>query len=413
MSTAAYGDQDIPEYPMPRTDPLDLPPGLSELRNGPPLTRVRLRDGNVAWLVTGWREAREVLSDNRFSADLRTPGYPQLRPSSRHWRAGFGTNSKTSGPTLLRMDPPRHDELRRMLAGYFTHRRITAMRAMVQGMAGACLDDMERRGAPADIVADLCIPLPSMVICELLGVSVADRPHFESLTASILAASTSQRDAIRALRSLVAYIDRLVTEKEQEPGDDILGMLVRDYASQGLISHADLVSTAGLLLAAGHETTANMLGLSLVALLEERRDWDALREAPAKIPGAVEEFLRYHTIAHSGIPRVAMEDVRVADQLVKAGVPVLISVAAANRDPAVFLNPDALRVDREEAGRHLSFGFGIHQCLGQSLARLELEVALASVLRRFPAMRMAGKLGDVAFGHDRIIYGVEQLMVTW
>jgi cytochrome P450 len=409
--SAAQESPIVPEYPMPRTDPLDLPPGLAQLKAAGPVARVRLWDGSEAWLVTGWQEARAVLADNRFSADLRQPGFPHVRPGFRGRRTSVSTDSG-AGATLLRMDPPEHDRLRQMLTGYFTVRRTATMRPMIQQMADDCLDNLQARGAPADIIDALAVPLPSMAICDLLGVPVGDRPLFEELTATVLSAGATQRQVISALRRLVDYLDGLVTSAEQDPGDDILGMLVRDYASQGLLGHDDLVGTARLLLTAGHETTASMLGLCLVALLAHRELWQRMSASPQLIPGAVEELLRFHTIAQTGLSRVATEDVSVAGHLIRAGEGVIVSLAAGNRDSAAFDEPDALDLCRK-ARHHLSFGFGVHQCLGQALARLELEIALASTMRRFPALRLAGALEDVEFGYDRMLFGVERLMVTW
>jgi cytochrome P450 len=398
-----------PVYPMPRTDPLDVPPGLAELAARGPLSRVTLWDGSSTWLVTGWQEARAVLADNRFSADVRRPGYPHVRPGFRGTRVASAATRGVGGATLLRMDPPAHDTLRRMLTRFFTVRRAAAMRPMLEDRTDACLDDLHARGAPADIIGALATPLPSLVLCELLGIPVTDRPYFEELSAALVAFDASQRQVIGVLRRLAEYLDGLVTAMEQDPGEDILGVLIRDYASQGLLSRADLLGTARVLLTAGHETSASMLGLSLATLLQNRPAWRSLRAAPETIPAAVEELLRFHTIAHTGISRVATADVQVASELIRAGDGVIVSVEAANRDPAAFARPDALRLDRG-ARQHLSFGFGIHQCLGQALARLELEVALVRTMRRFPDLRLAGQ---VAYGHDRMIYGVHRLEVTW
>jgi cytochrome P450 len=374
------------------------------------MSRVRLWDGNEVWLVTGLEAARAVLADNRFSADLRRPGFPRLRPGFRGApSASFATERGFGGATLLRLDPPEHDVLRRRLAGFFTSRKVEAMRRMVEGTVDACLDDLESRGAPADIVHALATPLPSTVICELLGVPVADRPLFEQLSAKMLAVHATQREMIHALRGLTEYLDDLVRAKEREPGDDLIGRLIRDPGTP--LGHGDLVGTARLLLTAGHETTASALGLFLVALLADRSLWETLSAGPERIPPAVEELLRFHTVGPLGLGRIATADVTVGGEVVRAGEGLIVSLAAANRDPSAFPDAEVLRLDRG-ARHHLTFGFGIHQCLGHGLARLELETALFRLTRRFPTLRLAGSLADIEFG-DRMIYGVERLWVAW
>jgi cytochrome P450 len=402
-----------PAYTMARGGPLELPGQLAEFLRTGPLGRVRLWDGSEVWLVTGWEAARAVLGDRRFSSDLRRPGFPRPRPAFRgDRRTSFAAARGFGGATLLRMDPPHHDVLRRALTGFFTARKVAGMRPLVEGIVGACLDDLEARGAPADIVHVLATPLPSLVICELLGVPVTDRAWFEEQSATMVAADATQRELIHALRVLTEYLDDLVTAKEREPGDDLLGRLIRGPGAGGSLGHGDLVGTARLLLTAGHETTASMLGLGVTALLADRSRWEALLAEPELVPRAVEELLRYHTIGQIGVSRVATADVTVAGRLVRAGEGVIVSIAAANRDPGAFADPDVLWLGRG-ARHHLAFGFGAHQCLGQGLARLELEVALAGLGRRFPGLRLAGAFEDVEFGHERMIYGVERLWVTW
>ena len=400
-----------PSFPMPRVDPLDIPPQLTALAARGPVNRVRLWDGSPAWIVTEWQWARSVLADNRFSADVSRPGYPHVRPGFRGTRVASAVGG-AGGATLLRMDPPAHDVLRRMLTGFFTVRRAAAMRPMVESHTDACLDAVAAAGPPTDLIAALAVPLPSLVLCEVLGVPVADRAHFEELSAALVAANATQRQLINTLRGLVDYLEKLVTAMEADPGEDVLSLLIRDQVNSGRLSHADLLGTARVLLTAGHETSASMLGLSLATLLHNRTAWESLRSAPETVPDAVEELLRFHTIVQTGLCRVATEDVAVGEQVIRAGEGVIVSIEAANRDPEVFKHADALRLDRADR-RHLSFGFGVHQCLGQALARLELEVAIVRTQRRFPDLRVADGDRRLEFAHDRIIHGVERLEVMW
>jgi len=400
-----------PRYPMERTDPLDAAPGLLDLASRGPVNRVRLWDGQEVWLITGWRSARSVLADSRFSADVRRSGFPHVRPGFRGARIA-GQAAGAGGATLLRMDPPEHDVLRRMLAGFFSTQRVAAMRPAVESIADGCLDAIAAAGPPAELIAGLALPLPSLVLCEILGIPAADRPRFEKLSAALVAVHASQRQIIQTLRGLVDYLDELVTAEERDPGTGILGSLVRNEVAEGRLSRADLLGTARLLLTAGHETSASMLGLSLATLLRDRAAWDSLRAAPEAVPAAVEELLRLHTIIHTGLCRVAVADVAVGDQVIRAGEGIIVSLEGANRDPEVFADPGKLDLGRGSA-RHLAFGFGIHQCIGHALARLELEVGITHTMRRFPQMRLAAGDSAEVFNHDRLIYGMERLEATW
>ncbi|NUR58798.1 MAG: cytochrome P450 [Catenulispora sp.] len=401
----------LPAYPMQRSDPYGIPRQLAELAARGPVDRVRLWDDSTAWIVTGWREARAVLADNRFSADVGRPGYPHLRPGFRGSRLAAAAGG-AGGATMLRMDPPAHDELRRLLTGFFTVRRIATLRPMVEERAAACLDAVQAAGPPCDLISTLAVPLPSLVLCELLGVPVADRPHFEELSVALIDSAATQRQLIGTLRGLSDYLEELVTGKEKNPETDLLSVLVQGPVRDGRMSRADLLGTARLLLTAGHETSASMLSLTLATLLRDRTAWDFLGSAPEAIPAAVEELLRFHTIASAGLSRVATADVTVADQIIRAGEGVIVSVEAANRDPAAFEDPDRLRLDRG-ARHHLSFGYGVHQCLGQALARVELQVAIERTIRRFPTLRVAEGEGRIEFAHDRMIHGVHRLEVAW
>jgi cytochrome P450 len=251
----------LPAYPMERSDPYDIPPQLAELAARGPVERVRLWDDSTAWIVTGWREARAVLADNRFSADVSRPGYPHLRPGFRGSRLAAAA-AGAGGATMLRMDPPAHDELRRLLTGFFTVRRIAALRPMVEERADACLDAVQAAGPPCDLIPALAVPLPSLVLCELLGVPVADRPHFEELSVALIDAAATQRQLISTLRGLSEYLEQLVAAKEQNPETDLISTLVHGPVRDGRLSRADLLGTARLLLTAGHETSASMLSLT-------------------------------------------------------------------------------------------------------------------------------------------------------
>jgi cytochrome P450 len=258
----------------------------------------------------------------------------------------------------------------------------------------------------------LSLPVPSLVICELLGVPYRDHAFFQSRTGRFIRRTTSQEERTAAVDELRSYLDELVTEKEQEPGDDLLGRQIRKQREKGATDHEALVSLAFLLLVAGHETTANMISLGTLALLENPRSLAAIRQDPGRTPGAVEELLRYFTIVEFATSRVAVEDVELGGVLIRAGEGVVGLGNAANHDPAVFEHPDELDVERG-ARHHVAFGYGPHQCLGQNLARAELQIVFDTLLRRIPSLALAVPVDELPFKDDANIHGLYQLPVTW
>lgn len=408
------------DYPILRENPYIVPGVFGRLREEQPMSRIRMPNGDVAWLATRHADARTVLADPRFSADSTRAGFPRFRKGFPRLTAGTDKNIVSNHElTFMRMDPPEHTRIRRMLTREFTVRRAEQMRPRLQEMVDGFVDAMLTAGPPtdekpADLVTGLAVPLPSLVICEILGVPYEDRDFFQEHSAIIMSGSTTQRQSLGSLKAMVKYFEDLATAKESlaEPSDDLFGRLIEEYVRPGELSHAELVTTTRLLFIAGHETTANMLGLCFVTLLTQRDQLELLREQPELIPGAVEELLRYFTIVEAGLPRVAVQDVMVGDQLVRAGEGVVASVVSGNRDAAKFDDADVLDVTKSPHG-HLSFGFGPHQCLGQALARLELRTAIETVLRRLPDIRLAVPAADVKFHGVSLVYGIDALPVVW
>ncbi|GHF84168.1 cytochrome P450 [Streptomyces thermodiastaticus] len=389
--------------------PFDPPEGLDRLRAEEPLSKVALDDGTWAWLATRYADVRAILGDARFSSDTNTPGYPVSGMTGGGPRPGA-----TRG--FIRMDPPEHTRLRRMVTRDFMVKRVEELRPTLQKLTDELCDAMERVDRsehPVDLVKALALPLPSLAISLLLGVPYEDHETFQRLTGALLSREISEEDRGAARAELLEYIDRLVESKKSEPGDDILSRLVTERYDKGELTHEDLVAFAVLLLVAGHETTANMIGLSALTLMLDRDTAGRLREDPALIRGAVEELLRFHSIIRNGPRRAALEDVEVGGQLIRKGEGVIVAVPSANRDEDVF--PDAGRLDirRPNAQHHVAFGYGIHQCLGQALARAELQVVITTLLRRFPTMRPAVPLEEIPFRTDMVIYGCHALPVTW
>ncbi|HEX2316545.1 MAG TPA: cytochrome P450 [Thermomonospora sp.] len=387
--------------PTRRSDPFHPPEGFAALRQGPPV-RVRLPSGRDAWLVSRYADARAVLADPRFSADDSHPEFP--RRSARPATSG--------GLSFLRMDDPDHGRLRRMLTSEFTVRRITAMRPGILRVVTGLLDELERGSPPVDLVERFALPLPSLVICRLLGVPYEDHAFFQSRSMTILSTSVAPERAAAGFAELAAYLDRLVAAREREPTDDLLGRLAARHVATGALGRAELVAIARLLLIAGHETTANMLALSVLTLLRHPAQLAALRADPSLIRPAVEELLRFLSVVQNGVFRVTREPVEVGGARLEAGEGVVVALPSANRDAGHYRDPDTLDIRRPN-GHHLAFGHGAHQCLGQTLARVELEIALTELLARFPALDLAAPLEDLRFRDDITVYGVYALPVRW
>jgi cytochrome P450 len=410
IAQQADGTGDAPAYPMERGScPFDPPEPLARLREDRPVTRVTLWNGRSAWLVTRYADVRATLSDPRISADVRSPGFPLLGPG-RIGRPDLRT------PPFIVLDDPEHARLRKMLISDFTMRATASLRPMVTGVVEDLLDAMEAGPRSADLVQAFALPLPSLVICRLLGVPYADHELFQRLSAQLLTFTADGGEAMRASEELRDYLRELVTTKlaTADPGDDLLGRLVVRRVRTGELEVEEAVSMATLLLVAGHETTANQLALGTMVLLQYPAQAEELRttDDPEVVAGAVEELLRLLTIVHNARSRVALEDVEIGGVLVRAGEAVLPSGETANRDPEAFPDPDRLDIHRR-ARHHVAFGFGVHQCLGQPLARLELQIAYPALLRRFPGLRVTAPVEDLHYRADKIVYGVASVPVEW
>ncbi|MGX7758843.1 cytochrome P450 [Streptomyces angustmyceticus] len=379
--------------------PFDPPAELARLRARRPLVRMRYPDGHLGWLATGYSVVRAIHADPRFSSRYELLHNPF---------EGGPTGPLPPAPVgdLTGLDAPEHTRYRRLLMGKFTVRRMRALTARFAELTDAHLDAMERRGPGLDLVEAYAKPLPALMICELLGVPPAGQEDFQRHTATLMTRSATQEEVVAALTALQDTVAALVTAKRAAPTDDLLGDLTATD-----LTDDELAGIGSFLLAAGLDTTANMLALGAFALLSHPGQLAALRADPALAAPAVEELLRYLTIAHTGA-RTALEDVEVAGHLIRAGETVTLSLEAADRDPARFPDPDTLDLRRKATG-HLAFGHGIHQCLGQQLARVELQVALPALVTRFPTLRLAVPPEDVPLREGMNINGVHRLPVTW
>ncbi|WP_174189030.1 cytochrome P450 [Nocardia barduliensis] len=391
--------------PMERNaSPFDPPREITELREARPVSPLIFPDGHEGWLVTGYDAVRRLMADTRFSSrqDIGILHVP--------YETGMpvATEPSPQVPGLfVAMDPPDHTRLRRKLTGAFTVHRMKQLEAHISDIVERQLDEMASLTPPVDLVEAFALPVPSLVICELLGVPYADRENFQVNSAKFLIKEQPLEQKMAAYGAMTTYLAELVMRKRAEPGEDILS----DLARHDDLTIEELTGIAFLLLLAGHETTANMLALGTFALLEHPEQLAELRADPDLLPGAVEELLRYLSVADI-FYRYATEDIELGGETIGKGSTVVVSLLAANHDPQRFDNPDALDIHRTARG-HLSFGHGIHQCLGQQLARIEMRAGFAGLLRRFPALALAIPADEVKLRTDMNIYGVHELPVTW
>lgn len=393
--------------PLARKCPFSPPPEYETLREENPISRVGLPSGQTAWALTRLEDIREMLSSPHFSSDRRNPSFPLLvarpvRPEDDSFR-----------PSLIGMDPPEHSQARRDVVGEFTVKRMKALQPRIQEIVDDHIDALLAGPKPADLVQALSLPVPSLVICELLGVPYADHDFFQSCSSRMLNREVSPEERQTAFEGLRNYLDDLVTKKEANATeDDLLGRQILKQRESGEADHGELVGLAFLLLIAGHETTANMISLGTVTLLENPDQLAKIKADPDKTLAAIEELLRVFTIAESATSRFATADVEIGGTLIRAGEGVIGLSNAGNHDPAGFENPDTFDIERG-ARHHVAFGFGVHQCLGQNLARLELQIVFDTLFRRVPGIRIAVPVDELPFKHDSTIYGLHALPVTW
>ncbi|MFD7321559.1 cytochrome P450 [Streptomyces sp. NPDC059875] len=375
--------------------PFDPPAELIDARRHGPISRYTHPGGKPGWLITGYDLVRSVLADSRFSSrkDLMNVVDFELPPAP-------------PGEFLL-MDEPQHGRYRKPLVGKFTARRMRLLTERVEQITTECLDAMQKAGPTADLVTAFAKPIPTIIICELLGVPYEDRDSFQEQIDKFMNGETGDEDLIAAYTATQNYLAQLVAAKRANPTDDVLSEL-----TDSDLTDEELQGISLILLAAGFDTTANMLALGAFALLQNPAQLAALRADPALVDQAVEELLRYLSVAKSFM-RTALVDVEVGGQTIEAGTTVVLSYNTANRDPERFPDPHTLDLQRESGG-HLAFGHGIHLCLGAQLARVEMRVAFAALLNRFPTLRLAVPAEEVALRPETAdIYGVKSLPVTW
>ncbi|MBL8381531.1 MAG: cytochrome P450 [Burkholderiales bacterium] len=394
-----------PRYPFARESPFDPPPQFARERARAPLFPVTLWNGARAWVVTRHAEARAILLDDaRFSGRMAHPDFPTVTEA----RVTVDRNERA----FVGMDNPEHDRYRRLFTREFSVRRMQALIPGMQALADDLIDDMIAAGPPADLVARLAVRYPSLVMSQLFGSPYEDHTFIIGCAVARHGLTQTPGEAETKARELAAYVRRLIDAKERAPGDDMVSRVIAEHVLTGRLSRDEFAEIGAMILRAGHDTTTNMIGMGALLILRD----DALRARlaadPAQIEPAVEEFLRYVSPVQFSPRRVALEDVAIGGVTVKKGEGLFLSLPAANRDPRVFADPDTVDIGRDNS-MHMTFGYGIHQCLGQMLARYELQVMFATLLRRLPGLRLAVPLEAIRFKNDMQIYGVHNLPVAW
>lgn len=407
-ASARIEEDELPLFPPMRdmARPFDPPPQMFVWRSQPGLTKVRIWDGTPAWLVTRYEDAKKVLGNDRcFSADPSKPGFPE---KSAGYKGSIGQDKN-----LRTLDDPEHAAEKRLVGRDFTVKRIQEMRPAIQAKVDGLIDEMLKKGPPAEIVHDFALPIPTMVICEMLGVPYADRDQFAERSYTCLSSEVAIEESQQAGKELFEYVDRLIDIKDKNPDNDLMSRLVVDELRTGNMTRKRIIEMARLILIAGHETTANMIALSIAALLRHPDQLAVLKEDPAVVPNAVDELLRYLSVAHTGRRRACIEDVEIGGTLVRAGDGIIVANSVADRDDSMFPESEALNLRRPNARATMAFGYGIHQCIGQLLSRVELQIVHSTLWKRIPNLRLAVPFEELPFREDTSVYGVRRLPVEW
>ncbi|WP_460724417.1 cytochrome P450 [Nocardia heshunensis] len=389
------------------TCPFRPAPEIAELAAAGPISTVRTWEGKRPWLITDYAVARELFADVRVSADNHHPNYP-------HIHEGMKAVAEMSPRTMFNTDGAEHARYRRMLAKPFTPKRLEAMRPNIQKHIDETIDAMLAGGNEGDLVTLLSLPVPSLMICELLGVPYEDHAFFQQATELGFGGQASAEEQQQSTLEMLGFLNKLIETKTANPAEDLLSD-VAELVNSGELQVWEAALQAVGILVAGHETTANMIALSVIALLDQPEQLAIIRDTddPAVLGNAVDELIRYMTIVDTGLRRVAAEDIEVAGQTIAAGDPIVFDLASANFDAKAFADPEQLDVQRENAGAHLSFGSGRHQCIGLQLARLELGMVLQTLFRRVPSLRLTAPVEEIEFKWDAMVYGVVSLPVAW
>ncbi|AUX34263.1 MULTISPECIES: cytochrome P450 [Sorangium] len=404
MSTDS-SDQ-VLEYPFRAPNAVEPPEEWAKLRKGCPVAHVRLPSGDKAVLVTRYDDVRHVLSDPRFTRNLSQEGAARIT-------ANEGGSAFESEAAAEISTGEQHEKWRRFISRWFTVKRISAMQQSIEAMANQLIDEMVAKGAPADLVSELAFPLPVWVIAEILGISVDERDKLATWSNAMLTLTQfTQEEVDRAQAEFTEYLMGHIAKKRAQPGDDLLSDLIRAADQGEQISEKVLLLTAQGVLVAGHETTSNMIAKMVAMLLSDRKRWERLLAEPSLVRTAVEEALRFDANAGFGLPRFITEDIELSGTKVPSGTTIICNMAAANRDEKAFERADEMVLNRAP-NPHIAFGAGGHSCVGQALARTELQTVLSVLLRRLPSLDLAALPQDLPRREGLLVGGIERLLVRW
>jgi len=383
--------------------PFDPPPRYEDLRDEHPVSQVTMWDGSKAWFITRQDDVRAALADERISADNRSPGFPLVSPGSEVLTE--------SNPTFARMDGPEHARQRAMVNGDFTHKSMVQLQPQIQQIVDGLVDEMLTKSPPADLVAEFAEPLAAQVMCLILGIPYKGQDFFQRVASTIPNHYADQEKLDTASAELTQFIADVLDSEAKRPGDGVLSRLAEREGS-GELTRDDIIGMARVMLVAGYGPTANATALGMAALFYHPAQLAALRDDPALIPGGIDELLRYLTNFHTGLPRVAISDTEIGGQRIRAGEAVLCYLPTANFDPEWFESPETFDLRRKNRG-NVSFGYGLHRCLGQNLVRIQMKVTIETLNRRIPNLRLAIDRDQIPFRKDAAVYGVSELPVSW
>jgi cytochrome P450 len=394
------------QYPFQKDParPLEPAPVVHRLRHDQPVAKVSLWDGKESWIFTRFEDVRAVLGDLRFSAVPTHENYPMLSPGV--------AASKIQDTSFIRKDPPVHTQHRMLWQAFFAPKHIASIRPQIQAYVDRAIDEMIASGSPADFVKHVALPVPSSVIASLLGVPDEDHVFFHAYGVIRGGINPTPEQVTETMTSMRAYWSRRIDERLEVPGDDLVSHLITNQVKTGAITKDDLIAMCLLMIVAGHDTTAKMLGLSVRTLLQNPELLDRIKQDPTRTPAAVEELMRYLSINQNGLQRVALEDVEIGGVTIPKGDGVIVHLPSANWDEAEFDHPERLDIDRA-VKKHVGFGAGFHLCIGAPLARAELQIAIDTLFRRLPNLRLAVPDSEVSYAFDALFYGVNKLPVAW
>ncbi|GEM46878.1 cytochrome P450 [Deinococcus cellulosilyticus] len=394
--------KNTPEMPSVRPCPFDPPAEYRNIRAEAPVAQFRTPRGNLAWLITRFDDIKQVLTDPRFSSDPTRPGFPSYLTGDILPPPGY----------FLLMDSPDHHRLRSVIVQELKGARLEELRPKMQAIVDAQVERMLQMTPPVDLIQVFALPVASLIICDLLGVPYQDHSFVQDRTDTILDRSRTPKEQEAAAIELMMYFDRIVTEKEQHPENDLIGRLIQDPARSSKINHAELVGLAALILLSAYDTMVQVIGLGTLTLLNHPEQVQDILSSPVLIDKLTDELVRYLTVNHAGLPRVATEDVVVGGQTIRAGEGVVVMLNSGNRDEEAFTLPDEFNVHRSTRD-HVGFGHGLHKCIGAHYARMELGIVFSSLFRQVHGLQVTVPTHELEFRDEMVLYGVKQLPVSW